>query len=384
MATMRALEKQGLYDPYFEHDACGVGFVANIKGEKSHEIIRKGLEVLQNLTHRGACGCDPQTGDGAGLLMQIPHEFFAQETRALRFALPDPGHYAVAMVFLPRDVHERNECQAMFERIVHDEGQRLLGWRKVPTDPKACGEVARSRMPEIRQLFIGRGRNVADQDAFEQKLYLIRKQIEQQVRESHLRDSESFHIPSFSSRTIVYKGMLLPEQIPAFYPDLTDASLKSAMALVHQRFSTNTFPSWDRAHPYRFLAHNGEINTLRGNENWMHAREKMFSSPSFGEDIDKIRPIVDESTSDSGKLDNTVELLVRTGRSLPHAMMMMVPEAWQKHEDMSEAKRAFYQYHSCLMEPWDGPASIAFTDGVRIGAVLDRNGLRPSRFYVTR
>ena len=384
MAAMRALKKEGLYDPRYEHDACGVGFVANIKGERSHAIVQKGLEVLQNLTHRGACGCDPLTGDGAGMLMQIPHEFFAREVKTLRFELPKPGDYGVAMVFLPRDVHERNVCQRIFERVLHDEGLRLLGWRKVPTDPQACGEVARSRMPEVRQLFIARGKDIADQETLERKLFLVRKQVEKLVRESDLRDSEAFHVPSLSTRTIVYKGMLLPEQIPAFYPDFKDETLVSAMALVHQRFSTNTFPSWDRAHPYRFLAHNGEINTLRGNENWMRAREQLFSSPMFDEEIERILPIVDESSSDSGKFDNCVELLVRTGRSLPHAIMMMVPEAWQKHEDMSEAKRAFYQYHSCLMEPWDGPASIAFSDGRVIGAVLDRNGLRPSRYVVTK
>ncbi|GIW45796.1 MAG: glutamate synthase, large subunit [Candidatus Binatia bacterium] len=384
MAGLRRPKKEGLYDPYFEHDACGVGFVVNIKGEKSHDIILKGLQVLENLTHRGACGCDPLTGDGAGMLLQIPDEFFREECRELRISLPGPGEYGVGMVFLPRDTAERNVCLGLFEKAVRENGQRLLGWRRVPVNPQHCGPLARQSMPEIRQIFIGRGPNTHDQEALERKLYVIRKSVERAVREAGLRDSESFYIPSLSTRTIVYKGLLLPQQIPLFYSDLRDSRVKSALALVHQRFSTNTFPSWERAHPYRFLAHNGEINTLRGNENWMRAREKMFSSPLFGEDIEKLRPIIEEAGSDSAKFDNALELLVRTGRSLPHAIMMMIPEAWQKHESMSETKRAFYEFHACLMEPWDGPASIAFTDGRVIGAVLDRNGLRPSRYVVTR
>lgn len=377
-------KKQGLYDPWFEHDACGVGFVVNIRGEKSHEIILKGLEVLENLTHRGACGCDPLTGDGAGILMQIPDEFFREECASLNFSLPVLGEYGVGMVFLPRDVNERNVCTALFEKAIKEAGQRLLGWRRVPVNPVHCGPLARRSMPEIRQVFIGRARSVSDQEGLERKLYVIRKSVERYVREAGLRDSESFYVASLSSRTVVYKGLLLPRQIPAFYEDLRDPRIKSALALVHQRFSTNTFPSWERAHPYRMMAHNGEINTLRGNENWMRARERMFASPLFGEDIEKLRPVIEEAGSDSAKFDNCLELLVRTGRSLPHAIMMMIPEAWQKHESMSETKRAFYEYHSCLMEPWDGPASIAFTDGRVIGAVLDRNGLRPSRYVVTR
>jgi glutamate synthase (NADPH/NADH) large chain len=376
--------RQGLYDPRFEHDACGVGFVADMKGRPSHRIIEHGLQILENLTHRGACGCDPLTGDGAGMLIQVPHEFLAGEAERLRIELPPPGLYGVGMVFLPPDVQELNVCLALFEKVIHEEGQRLLGWRKVPVDATAPGPLARGCMPVIRQVLIGAGRGAGDQATLERKLYVIRKRVEHAVRAADLRDSERFHVPSLSTRTLVYKGLLLPEQIPVFYPDLRDPRLRSALALVHQRFSTNTFPSWDRAHPYRFLAHNGEINTLRGNENWMRARERMFASPLFGDDIEKIRPIVDESTSDSGKFDNALELLVHTGRSLPHAVMMMIPEAWQKHESMSEAKRAFYRYHACLMEPWDGPASIAFTDGTVIGAVLDRNGLRPSRYVVTR
>jgi glutamate synthase (NADPH/NADH) large chain len=384
MTEVRRLTQQGLYDPRFEHDACGVGFVANIKGVKSHDIIRKGLRVLENLTHRGACGCDPLTGDGAGILMQVPHAFLAQQCRGARIDLPDAGEYGAGMVFLPRDTTERNACEEIFERVVHEEGQRLLGWRVVPTDPTKCGPLARKIMPEVRQIFIGRSSDVGDGDALERKLYVLRKRVEHAVRAINLREGDMFCVPSLSSRTMVYKGLLLPEQIPQFYLDLTDPAMASALALVHQRFSTNTFPSWDRAHPYRFLAHNGEINTLRGNENWMRAREKMFASPLFGDDVRKLVPIIDEALSDSGKFDNALELLVRTGRSLPHAIMMMIPEAWQKHEGMSATKRAFYEYHSCLMEPWDGPASIAFTDGRLIGAVLDRNGLRPSRYVVTK
>jgi glutamate synthase (NADPH) large chain len=372
-----------LRDPRIEHDACGVGFVVNVKGEKSHRIVEQGLEVLRNLTHRGACGCDPLTGDGAGILVQVPDAFLRREARAARIELPAEGAYGVGMVFLPAEVRQRNECQKLFEKAVRSEGQKLLGWRRVPVDAGAPGPLARSAMPEIRQVFVGVGRRTKDQDALERSLYVIRKRVEQLVRTSGMPDSERFYVPSLSSRTVVYKGLLLPDQIPAFYHDLADPLFVSSLALVHQRFSTNTFPSWDRAHPYRFIAHNGEINTLRGNVNWMFARQAMFASPLFA-DVTKLFPIIDPLTSDSGNFDNALELLVRTGRSLPHAVMMMIPEAWQNHEAMSPAKRAFYEYHACLQEPWDGPASIAFTDGRVIGAVLDRNGLRPSRYVVTK
>jgi glutamate synthase (NADPH/NADH) large chain len=373
-----------LLDPRTEHDACGVGFVANVKGERSHRIVEQGLEVLRNLTHRGACGCDPLTGDGAGILAQIPDAFLRREAKAARIALPGPGHYGVGMVFLPAEVNQRNECERILEKMVRDEGQVLLGWRRVPVDEKATGPLAQQVMPAVRQIFVGRGKDVRDQDAFERRLYTIRKRAEQLVRSSTtMPDSERFYIPSLSSRTIVYKGLLLPDQIPSFYHDLTDPLFVSALALVHQRFSTNTFPSWDRAHPYRFIAHNGEINTLRGNVNWMRARQAMFATDRF-DDVAKLFPICDPATSDSGNFDNALELLVHTGRTLPHAVMMMIPEAWQSHEAMSDAKRAFYEYHACLQEPWDGPASIAFSDGRVIGAVLDRNGLRPSRYVVTK
>ena len=376
--------KQGLYDPAHEHDACGVGFVVNIRGEKSHEIVVKALEVLCNLEHRGACGCDPLTGDGAGILMQIPHDFLRREAERLRFDLPAPGEYGVGMVFLPLDVQKRNACEAMFERIVHEEGQHVIGWRSVPVDPANCGDIARQAMPSVRQIFIGRGAGIADEEALERKLYVIRKRVTAEAARMGLAEGDLFYVCSLSAATIVYKGQLISYQIPRFYPDLVDPAIATALAMVHQRFSTNTFPSWDRAHPYRFLSHNGEINTLRGNINWMHAREKQFASPLFGEDIKQILPIIEANGSDSAMFDNCLELLVRTGRSLPHAVMMMIPEAWQNDPLMSDSKKAFYQYHSCMMEPWDGPASIAFTDGRRIGAVLDRNGLRPSRYWVTK
>jgi glutamate synthase domain-containing protein 1 len=372
-----------LHDPRAERDACGVGFVVNVKGEPTRDIIEKGLTVLRNLTHRGACGCDPLTGDGAGILTQLPDAFLRRECKAERIALPAPGAYGVGMVFLPSEVHQKNQCERIFEKVIREEGQKLLGWRRLPVDENAPGEVARTIMPDVRQVFIGAGRNAGDQDTFERRLYAIRKRVEQRVRTSGMPESEQFYLPSLSSRTIVYKGMLLPEQIPAFYHDLADPLFMSALALVHQRFSTNTFPSWDRAHPYRFIAHNGEINTLRGNVNWMHARQAMFASERF-DDVAKLFPIIDPSTSDSGQFDNALELLQHTGRSIAHAVMMMIPEAWQGHESMSDDKRAFYEYHACLQEPWDGPASIAFTDGRVIGAVLDRNGLRPSRYVVTK
>ncbi|MBI2060735.1 MAG: glutamate synthase large subunit [Nitrospirae bacterium] len=382
--TGQSLRPQGLYHPDHEHDSCGVGFVVDMKGVPSNDILRKGIEVLNNLTHRGACGCDPLTGDGAGILFQIPHAFFEKECAKLDLLLPAPGEYAVGMVFLPREVSQRDSCEQAFEKIVRREGQRLLGWREVPVDPSQCGPQAREIRPEIRQIFIAPGRNVFGQDAFERKLLVIRKQIENWVRGSGLRDADAFHIPSLSSRTIVYKGLLISHQIPRFYLDLQNPMLASAIAMVHQRFSTNTLPSWDRAHPYRFLCHNGEINTLRGNINWMHARQALFQSPLFKDDIRKIMPVISPGGSDSAMFDNALELLVHTGRSLPHAMMMMIPEAWQKHQLMDETKKAFYEYHACIVEPWDGPASIAFTDGRVVGAVLDRNGLRPSRYVVTK
>ncbi len=376
--------RQGLYDPTCEHDACGVGFVVNVKGERSHAIVLQGIEVLNNLTHRGACGCDPETGDGAGLLLQVPEEFFRRECERLGFGLPAAGEYGAGMVFLPREQGRRRAGQELIARVVAEQGQRFLGWREVPVDAAACGRIARQGMPAIWQFFVGAGAGVKENQALERQLYVIRKRATNEAARLRLAGSELFYICSLSSATIVYKGQLISSQVPGFYPDLADPLMKTALVMVHQRFSTNTFPSWDRAHPYRFICHNGEINTLRGNVNWMHAREKMFASPLFGDDIGRLLPIIEPNGSDSAMFDNCLELLVHSGRPLAQAVMMMIPEAWQNDRAMSPAKRAFYEYHACLMEPWDGPASIAFTDGRRIGAVLDRNGLRPSRYLVTK
>ena len=377
--------KQGLYDPQFEHDSCGVGFVVNIKGRKSHAIIQQALEVLLNLDHRGACGCEANTGDGAGILIQPPHGFFKLVAKEARVKLPGPGEYAVGMVFLPLPPGQRNECEKIFADIVLEEGQRLLGWRTIPTNNNSLGATAKAGEPFMRQVFIGRNAKLSDDMAFERKLYVIRKRAENAIRYSgKVEGGDFFYISSLSFKTVIYKGMLLTTQLREYYPDLLHPAMESALALVHSRFSTNTFPNWNRAHPYRYMAHNGEINTLRGNINWMHAREALFQSDLFGDDIQKILPVIRTDGSDSGMFDNALELLVLAGRSLPHAVMMMIPEPWTKHESMSPEKRAFYEYHSCLMEPWDGPASIAFTDGKKIGAVLDRNGLRPSRYYVTK
>jgi len=373
---------QGLYDPGHEHDACGIGFVASIKGEKSHEIIKQGIQVLLNLAHRGACGCDPETGDGAGVLIQIPHEFFVRECEKLGFNLPESGLYGVGMTFLPVEKHQRLQSEGIIERIIREEGLTLLGWRDTPVYASAIGRVARASQPYIQQVFVGRAEGM-DEDAFERKLYVVRKRCENEVRESGVEDAEMFYIPSLSCRTIVYKGLLLASQITNFYRELSDPDVVSALCLVHQRFSTNTFPSWDRAHPYRYVAHNGEINTLRGNVNWMHARQSLLRSPLFGDDVKKLFPIIAPNGSDSANFDNAVELLVQGGRSLPHAMAMLIPEAWAGNPHMNPEKRAFYEYHACVMEPWDGPAAIAFTDGRVIGATLDRNGLRPGRYVVT-
>ena len=376
--------KQGLYDPWFEHEACGVGFVVNVKGVKSHEIICQGLKILINLNHRGACGCETNTGDGAGILIQMPHAFLDEACRDARIKLPGPGEYGAGMVFLPQKAADRLNCEQLFEKIIAEEGLQLLGWRTVPTINMSLGGAARASEPFMRQVFIGRAADMDDDMAFERKLFVIRKRAAREIREARLSGSEYFYVASLSFKTLVYKGMLLTDQVEEYYPDIANPAMETALALVHSRFSTNTFPSWERAHPYRYVAHNGEINTLRGNINWMRARQAMFESDLFGEDIKKILPVVDPNGSDSAMFDNCLELLVLGGRSLPHAMMMMIPEPWTNHESMSEEKKAFYEYHSCLLEPWDGPASIAFTDGDLIGAVLDRNGLRPSRYYVTK
>jgi glutamate synthase (ferredoxin) len=358
--------------------------MASLSGVKTHDIVEKALQILCRLEHRGACGCDPRTGDGAGILLQLPHKFLQEAAADAGIKLPDEGEYGTGLVFLPPEASQRTRCEEMFARIIADEGQTVLGWRDVPRNSDVLGVVARSVEPCIRQIFIGRGKGLVDGAAFERKLYIIRKRVENAVRQSGLSQTAYFYVPSLSYRLLNYKGLLLAPQIEQYYPDLGNPAMVSGLALVHQRYSTNTFPTWDLAHPFRFLCHNGEINTLRGNINWMHAREALFKSPLFGEDMAKILPIATPGASDSATLDNAVELLYHTGRSLPHCVAMLIPEAWQNHQTMSDAKKAFYEYHACLMEPWDGPASIAFTDGQMIGAVLDRNGLRPSRYTVTK
>jgi len=374
---------QGLYHPHNEHDACGMGLVASIRGEKSHEIIRKGLEVLINLTHRGAAGCDPETGDGAGILIQIPHVFFARECGELGMQLPGPGEYGVAMCFLPVDKHSRLQCEGVFERIAQAEGLTVLGWRDTPVNGDAIGREARASQPYIEQLFVGRPKGM-DEETFERLLYRVRRRTENEVAESEIEGKDDFYVPSFSCRTIIYKGLMLAPQIEKFYFELANPLVTSALCLVHQRFSTNTFPSWKLAHPYRYVAHNGEINTIRGNVSWMNARQSILEHPAHGEKIGDLYPVIVPGGSDSASLDNAVEFLYQSGRSLPHVMAMLIPEAWAGNPDMNEDKRAFYEYHASLMEPWDGPAAIAFTDGRVIGATLDRNGLRPGRYIVTK
>lgn len=372
---------QGLYDPRHEHDACGLGFVANIDGRPTHDIVRKGLEILVNLHHRGACGCDSETGDGAGILLQIPHDFFAKETPRYGFHLPIAGEYGIAMCFLPVERQQRLSCEGLLEKITREEGITALGWRDIPVDSDAIGRLARASQPYIEQFFVAKPPNLSA-DEFERKLFIIRKRTEAAVMDSDLRDREFFYIPSFSARTIVYKGLLLPSQIPQFYTELLDESTTSALCLVHQRFSTNTFPTWQLAHPFRFLCHNGEINTVRGNVNWMNARQSILHSPTIG-DLRPLWPLMQAGVSDSAALDNAVELLTMSGRALPHVMAMLIPEAWDADTTMAPEKRAFYEYHASLTEPWDGPAAVAFTDGRLIGATLDRNGLRPARYLVT-
>lgn len=376
-------KKQGLYDPRFEHDACGMGFVVNIKGEKSHNIIDEALTVLENLNHRGASGADENTGDGAGILVQIPHEFFKRECEVLGIDLPEQGSYGVGMIFAHKYEDFRNDQIKAFEKIVEEEGQKILGWREVPIDVSAVGTTAKAAMPRFIQVFIGRSEDIKSLMEFERKLYIIRKRAEKNIMPLCESKGGTFYISSLSCKTIVYKGMLTAEQLRNFYLDLADLDFISALAMVHSRFSTNTFPSWERAHPNRYIVHNGEINTIRGNVNWMRARQNGMDSDLFG-DMDRIFPIIDESGSDSSMFDNAMEFLYLGGRSLPHAAMMMIPEPWEKNDLMSEEKKAFYEYHNFLMEPWDGPAAMAFTDGEVIGGVLDRNGLRPSRYYVTK
>jgi glutamate synthase (NADPH) large chain len=375
---------QGLYDPANEHDACGVGFIAHIKGLKSHAVVQQGLQILDNLTHRGATGYDPLLGDGAGILLQIPDGFLRRECARIGLSLPGAEEFAVGMVFLPRDPASRAACEGLMSRFVEAEGQRLLGWRDVPVARDGLSEAARKVEPVIRQVFIARGNACVDTDEFERKLFVIRKQTEHAMRAAELKDGAQFYVPSLSARTIVYKGMLLARQVGEYFPDLRDPAFTSALALVHQRFSTNTFPSWELAHPFRMIAHNGEINTLRGNLNWMNARHKAISSTRFGDDLEKVWPLIDEGQSDSACFDNALELLVLGGYSLAHAMMLLIPEAWARNPLMEEKRRNFYEFYAPVMEPWDGPAAVAFTDGRQIGATLDRNGLRPARYLITK
>ncbi|MEP6870468.1 MAG: glutamate synthase large subunit [Anaerolineaceae bacterium] len=375
---------QGLYNPEHEHDSCGVGFIVHLKGQRSHQIVYDGLTALENLNHRGACGCEVNTGDGAGILIQLPHEFFRRECAKINIRLPEAGQYGVGLFFAPKDPRDRSQGMALFAAIVEEEGQHLLGWREVPTDNSMIGASALAVEPSMHHVFIGRGVGLADDDAFERRLYVIRKRFEKAIKRWGIKNDEFFYFPSLSCRTLVYKGMLTALQLREYFADLRDRHLISALAMFHSRFSTNTFPTWELAHPYRMISHNGEINTKRGNINWMTAREALFASPLY-DDINKILPVMkNEQGSDTACLDQALELLVQSGRPLELAMLMLIPEAWSGHESMSAEKKAFYEYQSCLMEPWDGPASVAFTDGKTIGAVLDRNGLRPSRFYVTK
>ena len=383
MSNPRRPGKQGLYDPAHEHDACGVGFVANIRGERSRAVVEMGIEALRNLEHRAACGCDPESGDGAGLLVQLPDGFLRRTCAEAGFELPAPGRYAVGMVFLAQSPQAAAAQAALLEDAVRAEGQQVLGWRDAPTNAAAIGPMARADMPRIRQIVIGaQGRAAEDGDAFERKLYVIRRLAEKAAQAQS--GGHFFYIPSLSARTLVYTGMLLPRQITAFYADLQAEDFSSALCLVHSRYSTNTLGAWDLAHPFRYMAHNGEINTIQGNQNWMHAREGVMRSDLFGDDLQKLYPIMRAGASDSAGFDNALEFLHLAGRDLPEALLMMIPEAWENREDMDPELRAFYEFHSFMLEPWDGPASIAFTDGRKIGAVLDRNGLRPSRYTVTR
>ena len=375
--------RQGMYDPAHEHDACGLGFIAHIKGKPSHAIVSQGLQILKNLTHRGATGADPLQGDGAGILIQLPDAFLRRACGRQGLTLPALGQYGVGMVFLPKEPASRMACEQEIERAIAGEGQLLLGWRDVPTDNSGLSERTKDVEPVIRQVFIARGSNRIDQDALERKLYIIRKKSGHAIQALKLRHGKEFYVPSMSSRTIVYKGMLLAHQVGEYYLDLRDPTMVSALAMVHQRFSTNTFPTWDLAHPFRLVCHNGEINTLRGNVNWIRARQQAIASTVLGEDLDKIWPLIYDGQSDSASFDNCLELLLMGGYPLAHAMMLMIPEAWAGNPLMDEDRRAFYEYHAALMEPWDGPAAMAFTDGRQVGATLDRNGLRPARYIVT-
>ncbi|MDE2429487.1 MAG: glutamate synthase subunit alpha, partial [Burkholderiales bacterium] len=378
------MHAQGLYDPSNEHDACGVGFVAHIKGKKTHAIVDQGLLILKNLDHRGAVGADALMGDGAGILIQIPDQYYREEMAKQGIELPPPGEYGVGMIFLPKEHASRLACEQEIERAVRAEGQVVLGWRDVPVDTEMpMSPTVREKEPVIRQIFIGRGPDIMVTDALERKLYVIRKSAVHAIEALKLIHGKEYFVPSMSARTIVYKGLLLADQVGVYYKDLQDERCVSALALVHQRFSTNTFPEWPLAHPYRMIAHNGEINTVKGNFNWMRAREGVMKSAVLGDDLQKLYPLIFEGQSDTASFDNALELLVMAGYPIAQAMMMMIPEAWENHTMMDDNRRAFYEYHAAMMEPWDGPAAMAFTDGRQIGGTLDRNGLRPARYIVT-
>ena len=383
-AEIKHLQENGLYGPSHEHDACGVGFVAHIKGVKTHDIVRGAMKILENLDHRGAVGADKLMGDGAGILIQIPDTLYREEMAKLGVELPPPGEYGVGMIFLPKEHASRLACEQEMERAIKAEGQLLLGWRDVPINREMpMSPTVREKEPVLRQVFIGRGNDVIVQDALERKLFVIRKTASASIQRLKLKHSKEYYVPSMSSRTVIYKGLLLADQVGTYYLDLQDSRCISALGLVHQRFSTNTFPEWPLAHPYRYVAHNGEINTVKGNYNWMKAREGVMSSPVLGADLQKLYPISFADQSDTATFDNCLELLTMAGYPISQAVMMMIPEPWEQHATMDERRKAFYEYHAAMLEPWDGPASIVFTDGRQIGATLDRNGLRPSRYCIT-
>ena len=374
----------GLYRPEFEHDACGIGFVANIKGNKNHQIVSDALTILENMEHRGACGCENNTGDGAGLLIQTPHEFFFEECLKLGVHLPSFGKYGVGCIFFPKEIRLREECRDIFNRTAEKLGLEILTWRKVPVNPQDIGPTALSVEPVMEQVFIACPDHINDPMAFERKLFVLRNHSSHIINNTVRKDAIGFYISSLSYKVVVYKGQLTSHQVRSYFNDLSNKRVVSAFGLVHSRFATNTFPSWKLAQPFRYIAHNGEINTLQGNLNWLKTSEKGFTSPYFTrEEMEMLLPIVSEGQSDSASLDNMIELLTMTGRSLPQVMMMLIPEAWDGNEQMDPVKKAFYEFHASMMEPWDGPASISFTDGKMIGATLDRNGLRPSRYCVT-
>src|SRR3954447_15662963 len=376
-------EAESLYDPSLEKDSCGVGFIANIKGKKSRQSVADALSILCNLEHRGAVGADPRFGDGAGILLQIPHAFFTRKAAEIGFQLPEPSHYAIGALFMPKETAWRKVIQSIIAEQIKEEGLMLLGWRDVPTDNSSLGETVKPTEPANMQVFIGRNGTAKTEEEFERRLYILRKSISQAIYQRRERGLAGYYPVSMSCRTVIYKGMFLADQLGKYYPDLHEPDFESALALVHQRFSTNTFPAWSLAHPYRMIAHNGEINTLRGNVNWMAARQASLHSDLYGKDISRLWPISYEGQSDTACFDNGLEFLVQGGYSLPHAVMMMIPEAWAGNPLMDEERRAFYEYHAAIMEPWDGPAAIAFTDGRQIGATLHRNGLRPARYLVT-